>query len=269
MKREPCHTADRPPQGGADAELSSGVDARAARVRSHGHLGRQSGLVGLLVALATTTAHAHGADANQIQLVLHEGVAEVVATPPADFPGLRFADDDADGRLSRPEMDRHRAEVRDVLTAAISVVDEAGRAPRLDRADVSLPVTPTTPGVEGRDFVRLTLRLEFDAEPKALRVICRFVGEHPVMLLAHRADGRGEPGRLGLKGPPQVARFDADHPEAVVLGEAAPVPAPAPQPEPTWLERAAPFIIPLALLALGLAPWLRRRVRRSTRSSRP
>lgn len=226
-------------------------------------------LAGLITVSAAATAHAHGADANQIQIVLHEDVAEVVATPPTDFAGLRFADDDADGRLSRPEMDRHRAEVRDLLTAALPIFDEAGRPARVDRADVSLPAAPTTPGVEGRDFVRLTLRLVFEAEPKALRVACRFQGEHPVMLTAQRADGRSEPGRLGLLGPPQVARFDAAHPEAVLFGDAAPAQPPAPPapPTPTWADRAAPFVIPLALLALGVAHWLR--VRRSKRSSHP
>lgn len=143
-------------------------------------------------------------------------------------------------------------QIRDVLSASVGVYDEAGRPARVDRADVSLPATPTSPGVEGRDFVRLTLRLVFQAEPKAVRVICRFVGEHPVMLSAHRAEGRNEPGRLGLLGPPQMARFDAEHPEAVLFGEAAP----ARLPEPAWAERAAPFVIPLALLALGLGRWL-------------
>ena len=268
MKRESCHIAERPPQRRRGTALSSGLDASGSPVAPPGHRGPGPRLIGLLIAATATTAHAHGADANQIQLVLHENVAEVVATPPVDFAGLRFADDDADGRLSRPEMDRHRAEVRDVLTAALPVFDEAGRPARVDRADVSLPAAPTTPGAEGRDFVRLTLRLVFEAEPKALRVACRFLGEHPVMLTAQRADGRAEPGRLGLLGPQQVARFDAAHPEAVLFGEAAPARSPEPA-APTWGERAAPFVIPLALLALGLAQWLRVRLRRSTRSSHP
>lgn len=207
-------------------------------------------------------AFAHGADANQIQLVVHEAVGELVATPPVDFAGLRFADEDADGLLTLEEMKRHRPAVREALVAALGVFDEAGRPARVERADVSLPSTPTMVGGAGRDFVRLTLRLIFEAPPRAVRIVCRFAGEHPVHVLAHRADGRSEPGRLNLAGGGESAVIDARHPEAVVFGMAAPARTGAPAGWTTF----APWILPVLLLVTLVVRVLsdRRRRRRAT-----
>jgi len=207
-------------------------------------------LSALLGAIALPgTAAAHGADANQIQLVVHEVVGELVATPPVDSPGLAFADEDSDGHLTRDELSRHRPAVLEALLGAVMLHDEAGRPARVERADVSLPATPTTPGIPGRDFVRLTLRLVFDAPPTAVRVICRFAGDHPVHMTAHRADGRADPGRLNLNGGPQFARFDRAQTEAVVFGDAAP----ARRGEWSWAARAAPWLLPLGLLGTLIA----------------
>lgn len=227
-----------------------------------------------------TDARAHGTDANQVQLAVHEDVGELLATPPTEFAGLRFADDNGDGLLSRPEMDAHRAAIQAALVAALSVTDADGRPARVDRADVSLPQLVQPSGIadraggrqpggvsNGQEFVRLTLRLVFAAPPTAVNVRCDFAGTHPVGLFATRAESVSHPGVLTLVGDRESTFFDTTHREATVLRVAGAAGAPASGPASTP-EASSPWAlaIPAGLLVVGIAQTVGRQRKRLRRS---
>lgn len=171
--------------------------------------------VGLRAAAAllwAAPAAAHGLDANRVQVVLHEEVVEAVATPPAEF--VRWADRDGDGRLRVDEVVARQGEVLRALSAALAVTDDAGRAGEVERADVSVPRGDETVGA---DYLRLTLRLRWPRPPRAVRVRCGFVGEHPVAVFATRAESRSTPGTLTLLGTGEYALLARSDAEATLL----------------------------------------------------
>ncbi len=100
----------------------------------------------LAVLLYALPARAHGLDANRVEVVLHEGIAEAVATPPAEF--FRGADRDGDGLLSVREVQARQEEVLGALRGALRITDEDGRAGTLERDDVSVPIGDG-PGPQG------------------------------------------------------------------------------------------------------------------------
>lgn len=158
---------------------------------------RTLALAALLYALP---ARAHGLDANRVEVVLHEGFAEAVATPPAEF--FRGVDRDGDGLLSVPEVQARQEEVLGTLRGALRITDEDGRAGTLERDDVSVPIGD---GPGPKEYVRYTVRMRWPQEPRALQVRCGFVGEHPVTIFATRADSRASPGTLTLVGAGEYA----------------------------------------------------------------
>ncbi len=149
----------------------------------------------LALVLFALPAGAHGLDANRVEVVLHEGIAEAVATPPAEF--LRGADRNGDGLLDVPEVQARQAEILTTLRDALRITDQDGRAGTLERDDVSVPIGD---GPGPKEYVRYTVRLRWPQEPRALRVRCGFVGEHPVAVFATRAESRSSPGSLTLQG---------------------------------------------------------------------
>lgn len=177
----------------------------------------------LAVVLFALPARAHGLDANRVEVVLHEGIAEAVATPPAEF--FRGADRDGDRMLSVPEVQARQEEILATLRAALRITDEAGRDGALERADVSVPIGD---GPGPKEYVRYTVRLRWPQEPRALRVRCGFVGEHPVTVFATRAESRSSPGTLTLQGLGEYATLTrAEDTTAPLLGSpAAPTPLP-------------------------------------------
>lgn len=164
---------------------------------------RTLALAALLYALP---ARAHGLDANRVEVVLHEGIAEAVATPPAEF--LRSADRDGDGLLSVPEVQARQEEVLATLRGALRITDEADRAGTLERDDVSVPIGD---GPGPKEYLRYTVRIRWPHEPRALRLRCGFVGEHPVTVFATRADARASPGTLTLVGVGEYATLTRLH----------------------------------------------------------
>lgn len=154
----------------------------------------------LAVLLHSLPARAHGLDANRVEVVLHEGIVEAVATPPAEF--FRGADRDGDGLLSVPEVQARQEEVLGALRGALRITDEADRAGTLDRDDVSVPIGD---GPGPKEYLRYTVRLRWPQAPRALRVRCGFAGEHPVTVFATRADSRATPGTLTLVGVGEYA----------------------------------------------------------------
>lgn len=187
-------------------------------------------VVGLCTALAATSVAAHGLDANQIQLVLHEQTAEVVATVPSEFAAV--ADTNGDGLITLAELNPRRAEVRAALVASLVVTDGAGVAGTLDRSDISLPRTDNDEDT-GRDFIRLTVKYVFATAPQGVRVRCGFVGQHPVSLYATRAEARSTPGMLTLVGNGEMVQFTDRNTVVPVLGAASVAPSPTPAPTPS------------------------------------
>ena len=125
----------------------------------------------LALVLFALPVGAHGLDANRVEVVLHEGIAEAVATPPAEF--LRGADRNGDGLLDVPEVQAWQAEILATLRDALRLTDQDGHAGTLERDDVSVPIGD---GPGPKEYVRYTVRLRWPQEPRALRVRCGFVG---------------------------------------------------------------------------------------------
>lgn len=209
----------------------------------------------LLALLWCGPARAHGLDANRVQVVLHEDIVEAVATPPAAF--VRQADRNGDGRLRVDEVRARQEEVVRALASALVITDEAGRAGAVERADVSVPLDDAT---RGADHLRLTVRLRWARPPRAVRVRCAFVGEHPVTVFATRAESRSTPGTLTLLGDGEYATLARADQETTLLGApSAPPPAPpAPAPRWPWAALAA------ALLGGIVIVWSRVRAKRAT-----
>jgi hypothetical protein len=177
----------------------------------------------LALVLFALPVGAHGLDANRVEVVLHEGIAEAVATPPAEF--LRGADRNGDGLLDVPEVQARQAEILATLRDALRLTDQDGHAGTLERDDVSVPIGD---GPGPKEYVRYTVRLRWPQEPRALRVRCGFVGEHPVTVFATRAESRSSPGTLTLQGLGEYATLTrAEDTTAPLLGPpAAPTPLP-------------------------------------------
>lgn len=155
----------------------------------------------LAITFSRGVALGHGLDANRVELVLHGDTVEAVATPPTSF--VHGADDNGDGFLTLPEVNPHRDEIRRALVDALHITDPSGAVGALERADVSLPRAHGD-DAQGRDFLRVTVKLRWPAAPAALRVRCDFVGEHPVTVYATRAES-SSPGVLTLVGTPELA----------------------------------------------------------------
>lgn len=149
----------------------------------------------LAVVLFALPARAHGLDANRVEVVVHEDVVEAVATPPAEF--FRGVDRDGDRLLSVPEVRARQEEVLATLRAALRITDEGDHTGTLERDDVSVPIGD---GPGPKEYLRYTVRLRWPQAPRALRVRCGFVGEHPVTVFATRAESRSSPGTLTLQG---------------------------------------------------------------------
>lgn len=201
-------------------------------------------------------ARAHGLDANRVQLVLHEDIVEAVATPPAAF--VREADRDGDGRLRVDEVRPRQQEVVRALSAALVITDDAGNAGAVERADVSVPLDDAT---RGADHLRLTVRIRWPRPPRAVRLRCAFIGEHPVTVFAARAESRSTPGTLTLLGDGEYATLTRADQETVLLGAPlAPPPPPPPAPAPRW-----PLAALGAVIVGGIAlAWSRVRAERAT-----
>jgi hypothetical protein len=206
-------------------------------------------LAGALLS-AGALASGHGLDADRVELVLRADVAESVATPPVDF--VRWADTDGDGRLTRAELDLRRAAVRDALIASLEIVDEAGRAGVVERADVSLPHGHDGDSAPGRTFLRVTVVRRWPAAPRALQVRCAFARGRPVTVYATRAEA-ATPGVLTLVGDPELARL-ASAAAAVTLLRAPSPRAPSPRaPSPRAPSPRAPRLVMAAMPLLALA----------------
>lgn len=174
-------------------------------------------VIALAALLHSLPARAHGLDANRIEVVLHEGIVEAVATPPAEF--FRGADRDGDGLLSVPEVQARQGEVLGALRGALRITDEADRTGTLERDDVSVPIGD---GPGPKEYLRYTVRLRWPQAPRALRVRCGFAGEHPVTVFATRADARAAPGTLTLVGAGEYATLTrAQDSSPALLGQGA------------------------------------------------
>jgi hypothetical protein len=202
--------------------------------------------------LCAATARAHGLDANRVEVVRHGRFVEAVATPPAEF--LRDADRDGDGRLDVPEVQARQREVLRALRAALEITDEDGRAPEVEREDVSVPIGD---GPGPKDFLRYTVKLRWPQAPRALRVRCGFVGEHPVTVFATRAEALPGAGSLTLVGvgeyaslarPQDVATLLRDTPADGGAAPAAPTTSPSDATR-TWTT-AGLLVVLLGALAL-------------------
>lgn len=157
----------------------------------------------LTITAAATAVSAHGLDAHRVELVLHENVVEVTATPPSSF--VAFADADGDGLLTVAEVSAHRDEIRRALAASLALTDHRGRAGALDRSDVSVPRGhDVADDARGRDHLRFSMRLTWAEAPRELRLRCAFARTHPVSVYATRA-AAGMPGMLALVGDPEGA----------------------------------------------------------------
>lgn len=215
----------------------------------------------LAVVTGGTTASAHGLEANRMQLVVHESLAEVVSTPPVE--SVPAADTNHDGLLTVAEVQSHRDEIIRALVAAVVITDADGRLGLVDRADVSVPIGDDE--ARGSDFLRLTVVLRWPSPPGALRVRCGFVTQHPVTLFATRADSHSHPGILTLLGDGEYAVLASRDAEATVLR--APVPTvarPTAPPSAAPPHRRSPLLVALAALALAsLLGMLARRARRT------
>jgi hypothetical protein len=228
-----------------------------------------SAVLTTLVGLAWAPAvRSHGLDANRIQVVLHEGVAEVVATPPSDY--LPAYDANHDGRLTVAEVSAHREEVVRALVAALDVTDGEGRRGTLDRADVSVPRSDDADEALGRDYLRATVVLRWPTPPAWLRVRCDFVTQHPVTVFASRAESVSTPGVLTLVGAGEYESLTSREATATMLrGAPAATPAAAPValPPPPAASTSAPAPSPVrtvalslvAVLALGALAWQARK----------
>jgi hypothetical protein len=199
--------------------------------------GRTASLLASLFVLGAWrgTARAHGIDANQIQVVLHEQTVEVLATPPSEFVAL--ADANRDGLLNVDEVRARRDEILRTLVAALTVRDGDGVAGTLDRSDVSVP-RGDDEGARGSDFLRLTVVLRWPTPPRAVRLRCGFVSQHPITVYATRADGRAARGMLTLVGDPEYQSLTTPQSEVTVLGTSAP---PATPPAPASPATATPI----------------------------
>ena len=174
-------------------------------------------VIALAALLHSLPTRAHGLDANRVEVVLHEGIVEAVATPPAEF--FRDADRDGDGLLSVPEVQARQEQVLGALRGALRITDEADRAGALERDDVSVPIGD---GPGPKEYLRYTVRLRWPQAPRALRVRCAFAGEHPVTVFATRADSRAAPGTLTLVGTGEYATLTRLHDTSpALLGQGA------------------------------------------------
>lgn len=228
-------------------------------------------LAALLGALTLTTAvsavSAHGLDAHRVELVLHENVVEVTATPPTAF--VSFADANADGLLTVAEVSAHREEIRNALAASLALTDHRGRVGTLDRADVSVPRGhDDADDARGRDHLRFSMRLTWNEAPRELRLRCAFARVHPVSVYATRA-AAGTPGVLALVGDPEGAVLNTPA-EFTLLREAsngAPSPSPSAARSPATRVRAAGsaglpaglWAVLVAMMGIGLALTQRRK----------
>jgi hypothetical protein len=211
----------------------------------------------LVLALLPSPARAHGADANQIQIVLRGQRAEVLATPPVS--AIAFADADGDGRLTRDELAAERPAVLQALLDSVWLADERARPGDLVRADVSVPAEPDPSGLAGHEFVRLSWVLAWSAPPSALSLEAGFVGEHPVGVVAQRAEAGARPGVLVLVGAPDARVIDgasgmitlldeivASAPRSLAARPSAPRAVAAPAPSSSLVQ-----LVVVALAALG------------------
>jgi len=213
---------------------------------------RRSGLcAAFAVALAGSAAGAHGLDADRVEVVLRGDVVEAVATPRVGF--VRDADTDGDGRLSLPEVNARRDEIRRALVDALRIADDDGRAGTLERSDVSIPHGHDGDEARGGSFVRVTVVLRWAVAPRAVRVRCAFVGDQPVTVYATRAEA-ATPGALTLVGDPELVRLASPDATVTLLRRAeAPSPAAAPSaPAPGPSVPAAPGAVAWVALAAAL-----------------
>jgi hypothetical protein len=209
---------------------------------------RRSGLcAALAAALVGSTAGAHGLDADRVEVVLRGDVVEAVATPRAGFVRDADADADGDGRLSLPEVNARRDEIRRALVDALRITDGDGRAGSLERSDVSVPHGHDGDDARGGTFLRVTVVLRWAAAPRAVRVRCAFVGERPVTVYATRAEA-ATPGVLTLVGDPELVQL-ASPDATVTLLRRADVPSPTTAPP-------APASRPPAPAAPGAVAWV-------------
>lgn len=214
----------------------------------------------LAASLEARAARAHGLDANQVQVVVHERFAELVATPPSEF--VAFADANGDGLLNVAEVRARRDDILRALVGSVTLTDGDGRAGEPDRSDVSVP-RGHDDGARGSDFLRLTVVVRWPAAPASIRVRCGFVMQHPVTVFATRAESLSTPGMLTLVGDGEYGSLPTPLAEAALLRQrpAAPQPAASPAPAPPAPRRLSPTLIVSVLVTLALAALAGMRVR--------
>jgi len=213
---------------------------------AHRARARRGGLcAALAAALAGSTASAHGLDADRVEVVLRGDVVEAVATPRVGF--VRDADTNGDGRLSLPEVNARRDEIRRALVDALHITDGDGRAGALERSDVSVPHGHDGQDARGGTFVRVTVVLRWAMAPRAVRVRCAFVSDQPVTVYATRAEA-STPGALTLVGDPELVRLASPDATVTLLRRTE-----APSPAATF---PAPASAPPTPAALGTVAWV-------------
>lgn len=220
----------------------------------------------LTVTAAVSAVSAHGLDAHRVELVLHENVVEVTATPSAAF--VSFADVDGDGLLTVAEVSARRDEIRNALAASLALTDHRGRVGTLERTDVSVPRGHDADDARGRDHLRFSMRLTWNEAPRELRLRCAFARVHPVSVYATRA-AAGAPGVLTLVGDPEGAVLNTPA-EFTLLREGSnampSAPSSAPLSPATRVRAAGSSGLPsglwavlVAMMGIGLALTQRRR----------
>jgi hypothetical protein len=163
----------------------------------------------------TSEVSAHGLGANQIQIVLHDQVAEVLATPPVEY--VSYADTNHDGRLEVREVQAQRETIRRTFLDGLALTNENNIRATVERADISVPRGDDPDGTRGSDFVRLTVVFRWNTSPNSLRLRCAFVTTHPISVFASRAAHVDTTGVLTLQGQGQQALLSNQSLEIVLL----------------------------------------------------
>ena len=111
---------------------------------------------------------AHGLNPGQLLVRIDGPKTTVVLTPSvALFPKF---DANRDGRLSRAEVSADRQAMLAHLLSGLTIVDEHGRRPTIELADINPPHAHNDPSGVGQTYVRATLHYRFTQPPTSIAV---------------------------------------------------------------------------------------------------
>jgi hypothetical protein len=211
----------------------------------------------IALTLVAGSAHAHGLDADQLDLRLAGDTVYLTATP--SVGALGAFDDDKNGLLRAEEVARHRPEILAWFERNLRLANEYAQGGEGIFRDVSTPHAFDGTEPNGASHLRFTFRYRWGERPSALRVQWHAAQHQKLRVAATRVRPEKTLPAQEPIGATESVLLEPLRPAHVFFGTMVPKtegddpPAATPGPSKAWLLVLA--------LAVGVLAWVLRSLR--------